>query len=156
MLLKTIKLPLTLLFFFFATVVFAQKATVRGIILDENNIPLSGVNVTYDDAGTISDFNGFYLLEIPSDQEVIVTYSHVGHKNVRLRFNLSPNEDYEMNPVIKTDVEQITEVLIIGRENKRVEGVTTISPEVIRKMVGANAGVENLLKSLPGLMEMTN
>src|SRR5690606_17503783 len=38
-----------------------------------------------------------------------------------------------------------------GRENRRVEGVTTISPELIRKMVGANPGVENLLKSLPGV-----
>lgn len=151
MLLKTIKLPLTLLFFFFATVVFAQKATVRGVILDENNTPLAGVNVTYEDQGTISDLNGYYLLEIPSDQEVVVIFSHVGHKNAKLRFNLSPNEDYELNPVLKIDVEQIPEVVISGRENKRVEGVTTISPEVIRKMVGANAGVENLLKSLPGV-----
>lgn len=119
--------------------------------MDENNAPLSGVNVTYNDAGTISNLNGFYLLEIPSNEEVIVTFSHVGHKNVRLRFNLSPNEDYELNPVLRTDVEQIPEVVISGRENKRVEGVTTISPEVIRKMVGANAGVENLLKSLPGV-----
>lgn len=151
MLLKTIRLPLTLLLIFFATSVIAQKATIRGIILDETNNPLSGVNVTYGDQGTISDFNGFYLLEIPADQEVVVSFSHVGHKNAKLRFNLSPNEDYELNPVLKIDVEQIPEVVISGRENKRVEGVTTISPEVIRKMVGANAGVENLLKSLPGV-----
>ena len=148
---KTIKLPLTLLFFFFATVVFAQKATIRGVILDENNFPLSGVNVTYDNAGTISDLNGYYLLEIPSNQEVIVTFSHVGHKNVILRFNLSPNEDYELNPVVKTDVEQMPQVIISGRENRRIEGLVNIQPEVIRKMVGANAGVENLLKSLPGV-----
>ncbi len=151
MLLKTIKLPLTLLFFFFTTIVFAQKATIRGVILDENNIPLSGVNVTYDDIGTISDLNGYYLLEIPSNQEVIVTFSHVGHKFAKLRFNLSPNEDYELNPVLKIDVEQIPEVVISGRENKRIEGLVNIQPEVIRKMVGANAGVENLLKSLPGV-----
>ncbi len=151
MLLKTIKLPLTLLFLFFATVVFAQKATVRGVILDENNTPLPGVNVSYDDTGTISDLNGYYLLEIPSNQEVTVTFSYVGHKNAKLRFNLSPNEDYELNPVLKIDVEQIPEVVISGRENKRIEGLVNIQPEVIRKMVGANAGVENLLKSLPGV-----
>ena len=151
MLLKTIKLPLTLLFLFFATVVFAQKATVRGVILDENNSPLPGVNVSYDDTGTISDLNGYYLLEIPSNQEVVVTFSYVGHKNAKLRFNLSPNEDYELNPVLKIDVEQIPEVVISGRENRRIEGLLNIQPEVIRKMVGANAGVENLLKSLPGV-----
>ncbi len=151
MLLKTIKLPLTLLFFLIATLAVAQKATIRGVILDETNSPLAGVNVTYEDNGTISDFDGYYLLEIPSNQEVSVTFSHVGHKPAKLRFNLSPNEDYELNPVLKVDVEQIPEVVISGRENKRIEGLVNIQPEVIRKMVGANAGVENLLKSLPGV-----
>ncbi|WP_026452005.1 TonB-dependent receptor [Aequorivita capsosiphonis] len=148
---KTTKLSLTLLLFLFATVVFAQKAVIKGIILDENSLPIAGANVLYNDTGTISDFNGFYLLEIPSNQDITITFSHVGHKKVQVTVNLSPNEDYELNPVINTTIEQISEVVISGRENKRVQGVTTISPEVIRKMVGANAGVENLLKSLPGV-----
>ncbi|HPE84520.1 MAG TPA: carboxypeptidase-like regulatory domain-containing protein, partial [Aequorivita sp.] len=130
---------------------FAQKAIIKGIILDENNIPVYGANVTYNDSGTISDFNGFYMLEIPSKENVTITFSHLSHKKVQITVNLSPNEDYELNPVMNTSIEQIGEVVISGRENKRVEGVTTISPEVIRKMVGANAGVENLLKSLPGV-----
>ena len=136
MLLKTIKLPLTLLFFFFATIVFAQKATVRGIILDENNVPLYGVNVTYGDTGTISDLNGFYLLEIPANQDVTVTFSHVGHKKVQVLLNLSPVEDYQLNPVMNTTIEQISEVVITGRENKRVEGVVTITPELAQKNGG--------------------
>ncbi len=148
---KTTKLSLALLLFFFATVAFAQKATVRGIILDDNNTPLSGVNVTYDGTGTISDLNGFYLLEIPSNEEVTVSFSYVGYKNIRVILNLSPVEDYQLNPVMNTTIEQISEVVITGRENKRVQGVTTITPELAQKMVGANAGVENLLKSLPGV-----
>ena len=148
---KTIKLSLTLFFLCFATVVFAQKSIVKGIILDENNFPVAGANVTHNDTGTISDFNGFYLLKVPSNQDVTIVFSHVSHKKVQVTVNLSPNEDYELNPVMNTTIEQISEVVISGRENKRVEGVTTISPEVIRKMVGANAGVENLLKSLPGV-----
>lgn len=148
---KTINLPLTLLFFFFATAVFAQNATIKGIVLDEFNEPIPGVNVTHNNSGTITDFNGFYILEIPANKNVVITFSHLSHKKVQVTVSLSPNEDYELNPVLSTSIEQIGEVVISGRENKRVEGVTTISPEVIRKMVGANAGVENLLKSLPGV-----
>lgn len=148
---KTINLPLTLLFFFFATAVFAQEATIKGIVLDEYSQPIGGTNVIYNNTGTITDLNGFYTLEIPANREVVVTFSHVSYKKVQLTLSLSPNEDYELNPVLSTSVEQIGEVVISGRENKRVEGVTTISPEVIRRMVGANAGVENLLKSLPGV-----
>ncbi len=148
---KTINLPLTILFFFFATAVFAQNATIKGIVLDEFNEPIPGVNVTHNNSGTITDFNGFYILEIPANRNVVITFSHLSHKKVQVTVSLSPNEDYELNPVLSTSIEQIGEVVISGRENKRVEGVTTISPEVIRKMVGANAGVENLLKSLPGV-----
>lgn len=151
MLLKTLRLPLTLLFFLLATAAFAQKATIKGIILDEQSEAVIGANVTYGNTGTISDFNGFYLLEIPAEQDLKISFSHVGHKLVQITVNLSPNEDFEFNPVLNTTREQISEVVISGRENKRVEGVTSISPEVIRKMVGANAGVENLLKSLPGV-----
>jgi hypothetical protein len=34
---------------------------------------------------------------------------------------------------------------------KQVQGITTIAPEVIRKIPGANAGIENILKTLPGV-----
>ena len=149
--LKTIHFPLTLLLFLFTTVICAQKATIKGIALDESNQPVIGANVSFENTGTMTDLNGFYILEIPAEQEVTIIFTHVGHKMVRITVNLSANQDYELNPVLSTSIEQISEVVISGRENKRVEGVTTISPEVIRKMVGANAGVENLLKSLPGV-----
>ncbi len=144
---------LTSLFLFFVTTgtLLAQNATIKGVILDESNVPLSGVNVTYNLSGTLTDFNGYYLLEIPSNQDVTITFSHISNKNVQITVNLDPNEDYEFNPVMKTDVEQIATVIIKGRENKRVEGITSITPETIRKIPGANAGVENLLKSLPGV-----
>jgi hypothetical protein len=43
------------------------------------------------------------------------------------------------------------EVIVIANNRKRVQGITTIEPAVIRKIPGANAGVENILKSLPGV-----
>jgi len=151
LLLKTRQFTLLSLLLLFTTIVFGQNAAIRGVLLDESNMPIPGVNVTYDGQGTQSDFDGFYVLEVPADQDVTITFSHLSHKNVQVTVNLSPNEDYEFNPQLKVDVEQITTVIIKGRENKRVEGITTISPEVIRKIPGANAGVENLLKSLPGV-----
>lgn len=148
---KTSRLTLTAVLFFFASLAFAQKATIKGIVFNEQNEPIAGANILAGAIGTISDLNGFYSLQIPASQNVTITFSHVGHKKIQITVNLSANEDYEFNPVLNTTVEQISEVVISGRENKRVEGVTTLSPEVIRKMVGANAGVENLLKSLPGV-----
>jgi hypothetical protein len=149
--LKTSTLHLLLLFFFTTSAVFAQKATVKGVLLDEFNKPLPGVNITYGSDGVQSDLNGFYLLEVPANQSVTIVYSFVGLKKVEITMTLKPNADFEFNPVLKTDVEQIGIVELSTKRNKRVAGIVSISPEAIRKMPGANAGVENLLKSLPGV-----
>lgn len=148
---KTSSLPIFLLFLLSTTLLFAQQATLRGIVLDENNIPLGGANVIIDGGGTLTNLNGFYLLEIPANQEVTVTFSHVGQKSVKVTFNLETNEDFEFNPVLKTDVEQIETVVLTGRDNRSAQTIISISPETIRKIPGANAGVENLLKTLPGV-----
>lgn len=142
-----------ILFFLFTGYLTAQKATIKGVILDENNVPISEVNVRLSNGtGTQSDFDGYYLLEIPANEDVTVVFSHVAHKNVQQGFNLKANQDFEYNPVMKIDIEQIDPVILTGREERaKITGITTISPEAIRKIPGANAGVENLIKSLPGV-----
>lgn len=144
-----------LLFIFITTSIFAQDATLKGIVLDEFNIPVAAVNVSYDtNHGTQTDSNGYYLLKIPSNQEeVVITFSHISKKNIQITLKeIKPNAEFELNPVMKLDVEQIGVVEILSRKKrKRIEGITTISPEAIRKIPGANAGVETLLKSLPGV-----
>ncbi|WP_372974351.1 hypothetical protein, partial [Muriicola sp.] len=59
------------LFFCFACTVSGQTATITGVVLGQENQPLSDVNVLAGGRGTTTDLNGFYLLEVPS--EVIIT-----------------------------------------------------------------------------------
>lgn len=151
MLLKTIQLQLLLLFTFFSTIVSAQTATIKGIVFDENGKTIAGASVSYEDKGTLTDVNGVYVLEIPANREVSLTFSYLGYKNILLSVTLSTNEDYEFNPQMPTDIEVITTVVIDAKKRKRVEGVTSFAPEIARRMTGANAGVENVLMSLPGV-----
>ena len=130
--------------------VFAQTATLRGVLLDEENKPIENATIRANNLGTISNVNGFYLLEIPSNQNVEVEFSHVNHKFVRAVFKLKNGQEFEFNPVLKTDIEQIENVIITGTKRAVLEGVTTISPKIIRTIKGAQPGVENLLKTLPG------
>jgi hypothetical protein len=62
--------------------------------------------------------------------------------------NLKPNEDFELNPVLNSKVEEIGEVVLVGNSKKRIEGVTSIDPVIIRKIPGANAGIENIIKKI--------
>ena len=130
---------------------YAQTATIRGVILDSNNNPIENVSISVDDLGAISNKNGFYILKIPANKEVIIVFSHLGFQNITTLFNLKNGEEFEFNPVMSTETEQIGEIILTGNQRKRVEGVTSISPEIIRTIKGAQPGVENLLKTLPGV-----
>jgi len=132
-------------------VVLSQTATIKGIIFDENNKPLPGVNVVAGSKGTLSTSEGAYFLEIPSNQEVTVIFSYVGFKNAQLTVNLLPYEDFEFNPTLSVNIEQIGVVQLDINRRKKVEGIVSLSPETIRKIPGANAGVENVLQSLAGV-----
>jgi len=146
-----LKIKFTLLFFIFTICTFAQTARVKGIILDENNQPVENVNISFQENKTTSNANGFYLLTIPSNVKSNLKFTHLSLKSAVISLNLKPNEDYEFNIILKSNVEQIGEVVITNNNRKRVEGVTTISPKAVRLIPGANPGVENILKTLPGV-----
>lgn len=129
----------------------AQNATVQGIVFNAKQNPLADVNITQNSNGTQSNTAGFYSLEIPADEEVEITFSFLGYEPVKLNITLPVDAIYEFNPVLKTNVEQIGTVVISSEKQDRIEGITTISPETVRKIPGANAGVENLLQTLPGV-----
>ena len=127
-------------------------ATVTGVILDEEERPLSDVHITSGPFGTFSDTSGFYLLQLSSDKEISITFSHLGHKSVVLEnIILTTNETFAFNPVMKTDVIQVDGVVVTPTGERSVEGIVTIDPKTVLNIPGANAGVENVLKLLPGV-----
>ena len=147
---KTKNTLLVLLFFILGVTVFAQNARIKGVILDENNQPISDVKISSDYETTTSNENGFYVLSLPANQKVTVVFLHSVYKKSTLRLELKNNEDFEYNPVLNLAIEQLGDVVIITQNRKRIEGVANIEPAVIRKIPGANAGVENIIKLLGG------
>jgi hypothetical protein len=135
----------------FVNLAFSQTATVKGVILDAENQPVGGVNIIYGSEGTMSNLDGHFILSIPANQSITLTFSHVSFKPVYLTIELGPNEEFEFHPVLSESVEQIGEVVISTRKRKQIQGIVTIDPEVIVRIPAAQAGVENLLKSLPGV-----
>ena len=143
-------LPVLLLYSFLA--IRAQTATITGVVLDEKSQPLSNVNISSRANGTFTDSNGFYILKVIADIENTITFSHLGHKNIVVQqLILTTNETYEFNPVMKIEVQQVDGVVVTPSGEKSVNGIASISPEIVRKIPGANAGVENVLKLLPGV-----
>ncbi|MFV5699918.1 carboxypeptidase-like regulatory domain-containing protein [Flavobacterium sp. ZT3R17] len=148
---STNKLLLVFFCFCVGLVASAQSARIKGIILDKNNQPVDNVNVFCLGKTTQSNTNGFFDLAVPANQKLVVVFTHVSLKKTTVSIVLKSNEDYEFNLVMNDHEEQMGEVIVIAKNKKRVQGITTIEPEVIRKIPGANAGIENILKTLPGV-----
>ncbi|QHI36081.1 hypothetical protein IMCC3317_14350 [Kordia antarctica] len=149
---KAIQSILFFSFLLFANFIIAQTATVRGVILDTNNKPVEAVNIkTSVGTGTQTNKNGFFMIVIPSDEKVTLTFSHIAHKNITLTVQLKNGEDYEIFPLLSKTAEQIGTVVLDTRNRKAVEGIQTVSAETVRLIPGANPGVENLLMSFPGV-----
>lgn len=147
------KLHITLFISILCFSLFAnsQSATIRGVILDDNKTPIAGVNIKAGKDGTTTNDNGFFILKIAVDRDITLIFTHLGHKRIEAKFNLNSGQEIEFNPVMSAEIEQIATVVINTYTRQKVDGIVTISPEVIRTVKGANPGVENLLKTLPGV-----
>ncbi|WP_429670531.1 TonB-dependent receptor [Flavobacterium flavipigmentatum] len=129
----------------------AQNARVKGVILDIENHPVTDVNISCSGNVSQSDANGFFEIEVASNKKTVLVFTHISLKMMTLTVTLKPNETFVFNPVMSGSEEQMGEVFVSSRNKKRVQGITIINSETIRKIPGANAGIENILKTLPGV-----
>ncbi|WP_264526355.1 carboxypeptidase-like regulatory domain-containing protein [Flavobacterium sp. N502536] len=134
-----------------SSISFAQKAHVKGIILDSENHPVAGVNISSSGNVSQSDSNGFYEIIVPSDKKISLIFTHVSLKMMSLTVHLTSNEVFVFNPVMSSSEEQMGEVFVSSKNKKRVQGITNVDVAAIKKIPGANAGIENILKTLPGV-----
>ncbi len=149
--LKTTTLIYSLFFFCSTMIIQAQTGRLKGIVLDDYNLPVANVNIMVLDQATVTDATGFYQMTIPSGKKLTVTFTHISLKKVTATIVLRQNEDYEFNIQMNSVAEQMDEVIIVKGQRRRAEGITIIEPEIIRRIPGANAGVENIIKTLPGV-----
>jgi hypothetical protein len=142
---------LILTLFFSCQLFWAQNARIKGVILNESGQAVVEVNVSAADKNTKTNENGFYQLLVPANKKIQVVFTHVSLKKYTVTLELKPNEDYEFNPQLNDKAESLGEVIVTAGNRKRIQGITVIEPELIRKIPGANAGIENIIKTLPGV-----
>ena len=130
---------------------FSQDAIITGLILDEENSPIKDVNIQFDNKGSISDVDGYYKIEVESGKNINVIFTHINHKRLQITVNLSKKEILEFNPVLSTNFEQISEVILNTTRREDLKSIQNISPEKLRDIKGVQPGIENILKTLPGV-----
>ncbi len=86
------------------------KISVRGIVRDELNLPLPGVNILVQntDQGTITDVNGVFSIDVSPDD--ILVFSFIGFQNKIIPVDNNVSFDISMKPTESI----LNEVIIAG------------------------------------------
>ncbi|MDR0430908.1 MAG: SusC/RagA family TonB-linked outer membrane protein [Tannerellaceae bacterium] len=121
-----------------------QEKGIRGVIIDEENHPLIGVNITVKglNIGTISDMHGRFYLDISPDN-MTLSISYVGYatQQVKARKN--------MRICMIEDVQRLNEVIVVGygiqRKSDLTGSIIKVSADNFR-----NSAVDNAEQSLQG------
>ncbi|MCF8360521.1 MAG: TonB-dependent receptor [Prolixibacteraceae bacterium] len=113
-----------------------QNITVTGKIVDENNQSLPGVNVVLKGTttGTVTNFEGFYQLQVPSNDGVLV-FSAIGYNTVEIPVEGRTQIDLTLD----VSVESLDEVVVIGYGSTTKRELTGAVSSV--KEEGFNKGV---------------
>lgn len=147
------KLALAFLYYFSCHfILHAQNTTLQGIITNDKQEPIPYVTVSTNTGfGTTANENGFYQLHFTTETKLVIRFTHIAHEKVVVTISPQPNTVQEFHPVMNTKRAQMGEVVVLGNQSAKISGVTVLSPETVRSIPGANAGVENLLLSLPSV-----
>ncbi|MDP5091748.1 MAG: TonB-dependent receptor, partial [Polaribacter sp.] len=142
---------LLFLFLFFPAFLIAQKTTIlKGTVKNSFKQPIEKVSITFGNTGTETDENGNYSIRIPIETEITLVFSHVSYRTLTEKISANNRNGIRFSPILILKTEELKEIVI--KDNKKeAQGLTKIDINKVKNVVGPNAGVENILMTLPGV-----
>ncbi len=128
-----------------ATQLFAQVTRVNGTIVDENSVPLPGVNIVEKSTtnGVITDANGNFSIGL-RNQNATLVISFIGYTPQEV-----PVKSNTIKVQLKPDVISLNDVVVVGYGTQKkasvVGAISTASSEELKQM-----GTPNLSNALAG------
>lgn len=136
---------------------FAQQGLlVKGTVFDGNGETIIGASVAVKgntSIGTISDFDGNFQLNVPSDKTILVV-SFVGMKTKEVRVTRT-----QMKITLEDDSQQLEEVVVVGYGQQKkasvVGAITQTTGKVLERAAGLSDIGAALTGNLPGVVTTT-
>ena len=124
-----------------------QSRKISGTVKDRNGEPVIGANVSVKGTtvGTITDIDGNFMLEAPTD--VVIQISYIGYVTQEISLG---NKD-RLNVLLKEDLQALDEIVIIGYGTaKRKDFTGSVSSVKLENSPISLATNTNALESLKG------
>lgn len=152
---------LFLFLFFVSGNSMAQKVSVTGKVTDAaNGLPLFGVSIGIagTTTGTISDADGKYSIQVPSNEAVLV-FTSVGYSAQQIVVG----ENTQLNVALVLEMTQLEQIVVVGYGTQRKKDLTgsiaLVSTKEIKSLAlpsvgdalqGRAAGVQVISSGTPG------
>ncbi len=136
---------LTVLFAASALMVYAQNFTVTGVVTSEEGEPLIGATVLVKNTptGTVTDFNGSYSIQAPSEASILI-FSYVGYQTQEVAIGANREIDVTLVPASGL----LEEVVVVGygtQEKQDVTGaISSVKGEEVQNLpvIGASQAIQ--------------
>jgi len=131
---------------FFSLLTFGQSKTVTGLVTDDANSPLVGVNVVIKGTttGTVTNENGKYSINVPSADAVLL-FSFIGYQSEEI----TVGEKNQIDVKLILDMVSLGDIVVVGYGTQRRKDVTGSIASVSSEGIRENAS-SNLSQSLQG------
>ena len=140
-----------LLILFLPFLMFAQKTTIlKGTVKNKDKKTIENVSVEFGSTGTVTDKDGNYSLRIPFKKEIVLKFSHISYRTYTHKTKAKSRNAIRFSPILILKTEKLAEVVVKDRR-KEAEGIISIDVAKAKAIIGANAGIENILMTLPGV-----
>ncbi|WP_186826855.1 SusC/RagA family TonB-linked outer membrane protein [Seonamhaeicola algicola] len=133
-----------------------QKITIKGIVTDENGVPLPGANILEKGTsnGTQTDFDGNYTLNVENTNAILVV-SYLGY----VTKEIPVNNKSTINVVMIEDSAKLDEVVVVGYGKQKRATITgsvaTVQSKDLVQTPTTNT-TQSLAGRLPGLVVTQN
>ena len=133
---------------------YAQSGIIKGTVNDEDGEPLIGATILVEElnTGTVTDFDGKYILENLKAATYTLTFSYAGYKSQTKSVEVSGTITLDI--VLGNDVLQLDEVVVTGVFNQKSKlessvSITTLAQEDVELLAPVSA--VDALKNVPGV-----
>jgi len=139
---------------FLPAFLLAQKksASVSGRVLDENENPLSRVNIIIlgRNSGISTTDSGVFQINVPAEKAFALVFSHAGYKSEQKNFLLNQGEEEKITLRMEPGAKELKEVIVTDQRQRREAGLIAINPKQAINIPSPAGGIESLIKVFVG------
>jgi hypothetical protein len=132
---------------------YAQEtAYLTGMITDESQEPIFLANVAIPGTpyGTVTDEAGKFELEVPANEDITLTISHLGFKQITLSLRLLPGQTRVIRQVLRETIQNLNEVTI-REQHERASTLNRIDIKTLDMLPNVSGNLETILGTMPGV-----